>query len=177
MVPGPTPGTEVPSRPLPNGFTGHKIVLQGHDKLGSASVDACLACHDDPARNPGKLITVSGGLVDITGDVSLVCDRCHSAKYKEFKAGTHGKHKPSCVAGGCHDPHTPQMIYAGPLMPFIGTGFQFKAVGVREPFMALATPPLPPEVVTPWWFSAIAVVGLLSAAGLVGGMVKGRLKR
>ncbi|HEY5432946.1 MAG TPA: hypothetical protein VIL06_06015, partial [Coriobacteriia bacterium] len=35
MVAGPG-GTEHPSKPLPNGMQGHKIVLEAHDKLGSA---------------------------------------------------------------------------------------------------------------------------------------------
>ena len=114
MVPGATPGSEQPSKPLPNGMQGHKIVLEAHDKLGTATSDACLACHDDPSRNPGKLKLVDGTLLDITGDISLLCYRCHEAKYKEFRPGTHGKHQESCVAAGCHDPHTPNYIYAGP---------------------------------------------------------------
>jgi hypothetical protein len=91
MVPGPG-GTEHPAKPLPNGMSGHRIVLEGHDKLGNPD-DACLVCHDDPARNPGKLKIAGGGFVDIKGDISLVCYRCHEAKYREFKAGTHGKHQ------------------------------------------------------------------------------------
>ena len=115
------PGTQKSAKPLPNNFQGHQIVLQGHDKLGTGNA-ACLVCHDDPTRNPGMLKTVDGSLIDIkTGDIATVCERCHEDKYRDFKAGTHGKHKPSCVAAGCHDPHTPQFIYAAPLTPFVGT--------------------------------------------------------
>jgi hypothetical protein len=178
MVPGPTPGSEVPSRPLPNGFTGHGIVLQGHDKLGKGPDAACMTCHDDPARNPGMLKAADGSLIDIkTGDISLVCYRCHSSKYKEFKAGTHGKHKANCVAAGCHDPHTPQVIYAAPQMPFVGTGFQFTVLSQRVPFSPLAPPAPAPAVETPAWLSLVAVLGFLCVAGLAGTLIKGRSKR
>lgn len=176
MVPGPTPGTERPSRPLPNGMTGHTIVLEGHDKLGGPA-DACLACHDDPARNPGKLLIAGGGFIDIKGDIALVCYRCHEAKYKEFRAGTHGKHQATCVAAGCHDPHTPQYIFGAPLSPFTDSGFQFKVLPVRQPFAPMAQPALPPAVLTPGWLPYAAAVGLLLAAVLVGTLVLERPKR
>jgi hypothetical protein len=181
MVAGPG-GTEHPSKPLPNGMQGHKIVLEAHDKLGSATSDACLVCHDDPSRNPGKLKLIDGTLIDVTGDISLVCYRCHESKYKDFKQGTHGNHKESCVAAGCHDPHTPNYLYAGPIKPFTGVGFQFKGVGqARVPFKPLMQPPLPPPTVNPTWFLIAVTVGLLAFLGLlvrlVGPVVVERLKR
>lgn len=166
-----------PLHPLPNGFTGHQIVLQGHDKLGPGKA-ACLVCHDDPTRNPGMLKTVDGSLTDIkTGDIATVCERCHEDKYAQFKAGTHGKHKASCVAAGCHDPHTPQYIYAAPVTPFIATGFQFQVVRVRTPFMALPPPAPNPATVIPSWFLPLAVIGFVVAGGLIGSLVQGRVKR
>jgi hypothetical protein len=170
------PGTEKPAKPLPNNFQGHEIALVGHDKLGKGEA-ACGVCHDDPFKNPGMLKAIDGTLVDIKGDVSLVCYRCHSTKYKEFKAGTHGKHKASCVAGGCHDPHTPGFMYAGPTMPFIGTGFQFKVLSVRAPFMPLASPAPAPAVVIPSWFFVVGLAGLVAVVGLAGTLVLGRSKR
>ena len=170
------PGTDKPDRALPNGFQGHQIVLWGHDKLGQGDA-ACPVCHDDMTRNPGKLKTADGSLIDITGDISLVCYRCHSTKYKEWKAGTHGKHKPSCTAAGCHDPHTPGWIYAPALLPFTGAGFQFRVLDQRQPFAAFAPPAPAPPVEIPWWFNGVAVVGLLVAAGLTGTLLVGRLKR
>ena len=170
------PGTDKPDRVLPNGFQGHQIVLWGHDKLGSGDA-ACPVCHDDMTRNPGKLKTADGSLVDITGDISLVCYRCHSTKYKEWKAGTHGKHKPSCTAAGCHDPHTPGWIYASPLLPFTGSGFQFRILDQREPFAPFAPPAPAPPVDIPWWFTGIAAVGLVVVGSLAGTLVVGRLKR
>jgi hypothetical protein len=168
------PGTDRPTKPLPNGFKGHAIVLEGHDKLGVGR-EACLACHDDPTRNPGMLKTVNGTLTDVkTGDIPAVCERCHSTKYKEFKAGTHGKHKPSCTSAGCHDPHTPQFIYASPLMPFVGTGFQFRVLPRRVAFRPLAMPAPDPATITPWWFVAVVVVAFVVAAVLVIRLVQGR---
>jgi hypothetical protein len=81
------------------------------------------------------------------------------------------------VAAGCHDPHTPQYIYAGPLRPFLGTGFQFKILPVRQPFTPLASPPLAPATVTPVWFLAISMAGFLIVAGIIGMLVLERPKR
>jgi len=169
-----------PSRPIPNDFDGHGIVLEGHDKLGRGDA-ACIVCHDSGSRNPGKLKTVDGSLVDITGDLSLVCERCHQEKYEDFRAGTHGKDLASCVAAGCHDPHTPQYIYAGPLRPFQGTGFQFKVLPQHVAFRPLAPPAPAPAVNTPTWYAFAAVaaylLALLLAVGLVTTVVRGRQQR
>jgi hypothetical protein len=173
-----TPGVAPTGRKLPNGFTKHEIVLVGHDVLGKGTA-ACVVCHDDPRRNPGLLKTVDGSLVDIRGDVSLVCQKCHSAKYAEFRAGVHGKHELKCTSAGCHDPHTPGFIYAKPLLPFVGTGFQFRVRPVREAFMPLASPAprgIPP-VETPVWFVVLVVVGTILAVGLAGALIAGRSKR
>jgi hypothetical protein len=170
------PGTEKPAGNLPNDFQGHGIVLVGHDALGAGGA-ACAVCHDDPAKNPGMLKLADGTLIDIKGDVSLVCYRCHSTQYKQFKAGTHGKHQASCVAGGCHDPHTPGFIYAGPLMPFVGTGFQFKVLSQRAVFKPLAAPAPDPALVTPVWLVAVAALGFVVAGSLVGLLLSGRFKR
>ncbi|MCE5190632.1 MAG: hypothetical protein LLG08_02540 [Actinomycetia bacterium] len=170
------PGTERPTRLLPNDFTGHKIVLVGHDKLGEDDV-ACLTCHDDPSRDPGKLKIAGGKLIDIKGDVSQVCYRCHSTQYKLWKAGDHGKGKPKCTAAGCHDPHTPGWIYAQPLQPFIGSGFQFRVLSQREAFSPLAPPAPAPAVDTPPWFRVIVVLGLVALGVQIVRLVLGRRKQ
>jgi hypothetical protein len=173
-----SPGAVQSGRKLPNGFKGHEIVLVGHDRLGTGDA-ACLACHEAPTGNPGMLKTIDGSLVDVRGDVSLVCFRCHSAKYEEFKAGIHGKRQPKCTAAGCHDPHTPGWIYASPLLPFVGSGFQFRVRPVRQAFMPLASPAprgIPP-VETPLWFAVVVIVGVVAAGGLAGALVLGRSKR
>ena len=114
-----------------------------HDVLGKGDA-ACLVCHDDPAKNPGMLKLADGSLVDIKGDVAAVCFRCHSTKYKEWKAGTHGKHQGKCTAAGCHDPHSPGFMYAQPLRPFVGNGFQFQVLSERTAFTPLMAPAPPP---------------------------------
>jgi len=163
-------------RKLPNDFKGHAIALAKHDELGQGSA-ACLVCHDGPAKNPGKLKLIDGTLIDITGDVSLVCFRCHSAKYREWKAGTHGRRMPKCTSAGCHDPHTPGWIYARPLLPFVGGGFQFQVLSVRQPFMPLASPSPAPPTHVPTWFYAVAALGVAVAAGIAGKLILGRSKR
>jgi hypothetical protein len=171
-----TDADDEPIRPLPNGFKKHEITLEVHDTLGKGET-ACLACHDSPQRDPGKLLTPDGTFVDVTGDVSRVCQKCHFEKYREWKAGIHGKRQPKCTSGGCHDPHTPSWIYVPALPPFLGTGIEVRAVSKREPFKPLASPPLPPPVSTPLWLVIVTSLGGLVAAGLVTSLVLGRSKR
>ncbi len=171
-----TPAQLQSGRKLPNDFMGHQIVLVAHDALGQGR-NACLVCHDDPSRNPGMLKLVDGSLVDITGDVSRVCYRCHSAKYNEWKAGTHGRNQPKCTASGCHNPHSPGWIYAQPLLPFIGTGFQFQVAPQRHGFTPLALPAGNPPVETPAWFLVVAAVGVVLAGGTAGRLIRGRSKQ
>lgn len=166
----------VSSRKLPNDFAGHRIVLEGHDALGKGDT-ACLACHDDPASDPGMLKLADGTLVEITGDIAKVCYRCHADKYEEWLTGAHGKRQPACTASGCHDPHTPGSIYAEPLLPFAGNGFQFTVLPERAAFRALAPPAPDPHVETPPWFAGIAGLGLVVAAGIAGSLVAGKVKR
>jgi hypothetical protein len=171
-------GSVEAGRKFPNDFKGHEIVLIGHDKLGKGS-EACVVCHDDAEKNPGMLKTIDGSLVEITGDVSLVCMKCHSAQYALWKAGAHGRGEAKCTAAGCHDPHTPGWIYAGPLLPFVGTGFQFRVLPTRQAFTPLMAPAprgIPP-VETPLWFAALVTLGVVVAGGLVGTLILGRSKR
>jgi len=165
-----------PTRALPNDFERHEIELTSHDLLGKGSA-ACVVCHDDPAKNPGMLKLVDGSLVDIKGDVSKVCYQCHSAKYKDWQAGTHGKHEQKCTSAGCHDPHTPSWIYIPPLMPFTGSGFQVRAVSDREPFTPLASPPPNAPVETPSWLVLINTIGVLASLGIGGALILGRPKQ
>lgn len=165
-----------PSHPLPIGLKKHEVTLEVHDVLGTDE-KACLACHDDPSRNPGMLVLPDGSLVEITGDVSRVCQRCHMEKYREWTEGIHGKDAPKCTAAGCHDPHTPSWIFIKALPPFQGTGVQVRAVGNREPFKPLAGPPVPPPVFTPTWLVVMTLLAAVVAFGMVGYLVKGRAKR
>jgi len=148
----------------PNGFKGHQIKLEVHNVLGKGKT-ACQVCHSSPNANPGKLKLIDGSLVDIKGNVSLVCFRCHEDKYNEWKAGFHGK-KPSCSAMGCHDPHSPSWIGISPLLPYVGTTIEIKAVGERERFRALPGPPPIPDPLTFTSMNVVALLGLLGIAGV-----------
>lgn len=165
-----------PTRPLPVGLEQHRIELEAHDILGEGD-EACLACHDDPKRNPGMLKLADGSLIEITGNVSRVCQRCHFEKYREFEAGVHGKRETKCSAAGCHDPHTPSWIYVEALLPFQGTGVEVRAVGLREPFKPMAAPPVPAPVVTPLWLKVVAALGSVVSLALVGVIIRGRPDR
>lgn len=165
-----------PIDPLPIDMEKHTIELEVHDTLGTDEL-ACLQCHDDPTRNPGQLILPDGSLVEITGDVSRVCQRCHFEKYSEWQVGIHGKSEPKCTASGCHDPHTPSWIYIAALPPFQGTGLEVRVVSEREPFAPFAGPPVPAPVVTPLWLMIATAVGALSVLAAVAYLVLGRFKR
>lgn len=168
----PVGGTPAAARP--NRFEKHQIKLEIHDKLGRGKA-ACLVCHDDPNSNPGMLKLIDGSLVDITGDVSRVCYRCHEDKYKEWKAGVHGK-EPRCTTAGCHDPHTPGWIAIDPLLPFLGTSIQVQVLPERKAFTALPPPSSPPPVETPLWLKLMALAGVVLAGGILGGVVLERSK-
>lgn len=166
-----------PTKKLPIGLKKHEIKLEAHDILGTGDA-ACLACHQSPQANPGKLLLPDGSTVDVNGDVSRVCQRCHFEKYRDWKVGIHGKHADRCTAAGCHDPHTPGWIYVKALPPFQGTGMQVKAVGTdREPFKPFAGPPVAPPVYTPAWLYVVAGLGLLLSGSLAAYIGKGRSKR
>lgn len=165
-----------PTKALPIGMAKHEVTLEVHDILGDGET-ACLACHDDPAVNPGMLRLADGSLVEITGDVSRVCQRCHFEKYREWTDGIHGKDAPKCSASGCHDPHTPSWIYMKALPPFQGTGVEVRAVANREPFQPLAPPPLDPAVYTPLWLSIVAGIGSVVWLMILGYLLLGKVKR
>jgi hypothetical protein len=165
-----------PTKPLPNGFKKHEITLEVHDILGKGG-EACLACHSSPTEDPGKLKTPDGSLVDVTGDVSRVCQKCHFEKYRDWQAGIHGKRAPKCTSSGCHDPHTPSWMYVAALPPFQGTGMEVRAVSTREPFKPLASPPLPAPVTTSLWLVILASFGAVVSAGIVAYLVLGRPRR
>lgn len=163
---------------LPIDFKGHRIELESHDVLGEGG-SACVACHEDPARDPGKLKLIDGSLGDMDSDddVARLCYRCHSEKYKEWTIGAHGKPTGKCTSAGCHNPHAPAWIYAEPLLPFVGTGFTARAVSDRQPFTPLAGAPEPAPVYTPWWLILATGVGGVVSAGLIGFITIGRRTR
>jgi hypothetical protein len=165
-----------PTEPLPIDLEKHEIVLEVHDTQGTDE-RACLACHDDPTRNPGQLILPDGSLVEIMGDVSRVCQRCHFEEYSEWLVGIHGKGQPKCSAAGCHDPHTPSWIYIAALPPFQGTGLEIRVVSEREPFAPFAGPPVPAAVETPLWLTIASIVGAFISLSALGYLILGRFKR
>ena len=81
----------------------------------------CLDCHD--ALNRDKLRLASGALIDFKESHRL-CGQCHGAKYREWRAGIHGRRKGQwngkkeymlCV--NCHWAHAPRFEPLKPLPP------------------------------------------------------------
>ena len=161
-----------PAQELPIDFSGHRVVLDGHAALGVDS-EACLACHDDPARDPGMLKLADGTLVEMTGDVSRVCFPCHSAIYREFEDGIHGAGKQKCSSAGCHDPHTPGFIFAGGVLPFTGSGFQFPVLSEIATFTPMAGPPVEAEYHDPEYLRVLTLLGVALAGGLAIALIRG----
>lgn len=165
---------------LPNGFKEHKITLVGHDVLGTTD-DVCEVCHQDAAHDPGKLRVVGDEFVDIAEKdqtkLSKVCHRCHARVYRDWENGSHGANKDKCTESGCHNPHSPGVIFGEMLLPFVGNGFSAVVAPETQDFTPLAGPPVPAPVTTPQWLIALTVVGVVAAGGMAGSLVKGRSKR
>ncbi len=158
-----------PGKELPVGFKKHEIRLEAHDKLGQGN-SACFVCHQS-VENPALLRLADGGFVNIDGDISKVCYRCHPERYDAWKKGMHGK-QPGCTAKGCHNPHSPAWIAISPLPPFLGTTYEVKVAGSgRKPFQALPIPPEDPNTPSLPATRIAALVAVLGAAVFIGGSI------
>jgi fatty-acyl-CoA synthase len=157
---------------------GSVCINSGGEKIYPEEVEVAARRH--PTVIDANVVGVPherfGETVDITGEVSRVCQRCHFEKYTDWQLGIHGRGQPKCSAAGCHDPHTPGWIYVAALPPFQGTGIEVRAVAPREPFTAMAPPPVEPPVTTPTWLVVIAVAGSLYAFAVIGFLTLGRRK-
>lgn len=95
----------------------HETVHFEHD----AENRWCLDCHD--AQNRDKLKLADGRQLDFT-ESYLLCAQCHGTKFRDWKAGEHGRRTGSwsgtkeyllCVH--CHDPHSPRFKAMEPRPP------------------------------------------------------------
>jgi hypothetical protein len=91
-----------------------KIVLK-HDEENRW----CLDCHDPTDRD--KLRLASGELVTFAESYRL-CGQCHGDKYRDWRAGVHGKRSGSwngtkryLLCAHCHNPHQPRFKPLKPL--------------------------------------------------------------
>jgi hypothetical protein len=71
----------------------------------------CLDCHD--AQDRDVLRSASGTPIPFT-ESYLLCGQCHGDKYRDWRAGVHGKRvgrwngeKTYFLCVNCHNPHTP----------------------------------------------------------------------
>ncbi len=81
----------------------------------------CLDCHNPDDRD--KLRLASGKLIDFTESYKL-CGQCHGDKYRDWKAGVHGKRsghwngrKRYLLCAHCHNPHRPRFKPVKPMPP------------------------------------------------------------
>lgn len=99
--------------------------VEEHEDLVVFEHDAenrwCLDCHD--AQNRDKLHLANGTLIDFTESHRL-CGQCHGPKYRDWKAGDHGKRtgnwdgkKQYLLCVHCHNPHSPSIKGLTPKPP------------------------------------------------------------
>ena len=81
----------------------------------------CFDCHNPDNRD--KLRLISGKLIDFSVSYRL-CGQCHGAKYRDWKAGVHGKRtgywngeKEYLLCVHCHNPHDPKFKPLKPMPP------------------------------------------------------------
>jgi len=81
----------------------------------------CTDCHNP--NNRDKLRLNSGELIDFTESYRL-CGQCHGDKYRDWKAGIHGKRtgywngdKQYLLCVHCHNPHDPKFKALTPMPP------------------------------------------------------------
>ncbi len=87
----------------------HEDIVLKHDEKNRW----CLDCHD--AQNRDMLHLANGTLVPFSESYRL-CGQCHGDKYRDWRAGIHGKRTGSWKKDGkkeyrlcvhCHSPHSP----------------------------------------------------------------------
>ena len=159
------------------------VELDSHVKLGRTVEEACQVCHDMVVGEASYFILIDGTRVPfIEENVPRLCYRCHSNKYNEWQAGTHGKPvKASCIA--CHSPHRPGRFKVPPLPPFLDRPISFRIGPYAEPFTPLPPPAdNPPSPSLPEleiaailvFLLGSAVVGISIAVGASAKSTKGR---
>lgn len=81
----------------------------------------CLDCHNPDDRD--KLRLADGTLIEFSRSY-LLCGQCHGDKFRDWKAGVHGKRtgrwngkKQYLLCVHCHNPHAPKFQPLKPLPP------------------------------------------------------------
>jgi hypothetical protein len=95
----------------------HKDIRLHHDEANRW----CLDCHSADDRN--VLHSASGAIIPFAESYRL-CGQCHGDKYRDWKAGIHGKRtgqwngkKQYLLCVNCHNPHSPKFKPIAPMAP------------------------------------------------------------
>jgi hypothetical protein len=101
--------------PPPDGAPHAGVLRHGKGQMW------CLDCHMPKDRQ--WLRTLNGAKVDFD-DSPRVCGQCHSARYRDWAFGGHGKRVANWTGDReiyacthCHDPHVPKLIKREPAKP------------------------------------------------------------
>jgi Zn finger protein HypA/HybF involved in hydrogenase expression len=117
------PCTECHNKDLPVDKTRRKLEA-AHDEIQLRHDEKhmwCLDCHN--ADNRDTLRNASGEPIKFEESYKL-CGQCHGEKYRDWKAGVHGKRsgewngrKTYLLCVHCHDPHSPKYKSMAPMPP------------------------------------------------------------
>ncbi len=115
------PCSECHNKDLPANTTRRKLEA-AHDEIQLHHDDMwCLDCHN--ADNRDTLRSASGAPIKFEESYKL-CGQCHGEKYRDWKAGVHGKRsgewngpKTYLLCVHCHSPHSPKYKPIPPMPP------------------------------------------------------------
>jgi hypothetical protein len=135
--PSPPENIQVPPPPLTDGIfpcsechrditpnSERRKLIDAHDDIVLEHDEEhrwCLDCHNPDNRD--KLRLASGALIDFS-ESYLLCGQCHGDKYRDWRAGVHGKRtgewngrKQYLLCVHCHNPHSPRFKPLKPMPP------------------------------------------------------------
>jgi hypothetical protein len=111
----------------------HKDIRLHHDEGNRW----CLDCHSADDRN--VLHSAAGAPIPFAESYRL-CGQCHGDKYRDWKAGIHGKRtgqwngkKEYLLCVHCHNPHSPKFKPIAPMPPPVSLGSTTKPSEDRRP--------------------------------------------
>lgn len=122
----PCTGCHVPNQPVK---PERRVLQKAHRDIQLRHDEErrwCLDCHN--AENRDVLRSASGAPIPFAESYRL-CGQCHGDKYRDWKAGVHGKRtgqwngrKEYLLCVHCHNPHSPKFKPIAPLPPPVRLG-------------------------------------------------------
>jgi hypothetical protein len=103
--------------PTPRALEDHDAIRLDHGPRDRW----CFDCHESGDRD---VLHLAGGKTIPFSESYRLCGQCHGDKYRDWRAGVHGKRtgswngkKQYLLCAHCHDPHRPAFAPLAPLPP------------------------------------------------------------